>query len=90
MVPASRTRYTAADVRQVLAYWDNFVDDSDMVIEVLCNQFCRRLPFVYDHTMCTVVVRWTLMSVSPASRPPRCCGLNFPSSDTNMVNFHID
>ena len=34
-------------------------------------------------------VRSTL-SVSPASRPPRCCGLNFPSSDTNMVNFHIE
>ena len=34
-------------------------------------------------------VRSTL-SVSPASRHPRCCVLNFPSSDTNMVNFHID
>ena len=28
--------------------------------------------------------------MSPASRPPRCCGLHFPSSDTNMVNFHIE
>ena len=46
MASASRTRYTAADVRQVLPYWDNFVDNSDasdMVIEVLCNHFCRRL-----------------------------------------------
>ena len=34
-------------------------------------------------------VRSTL-SVSLASRPPRCCGLYFPSSDTNMVNFHIE
>ena len=25
-------------------------DGSDMVIEVLCNHVCRRLPFVYDHT----------------------------------------
>ena len=64
-------------------------DGSDMVIEVLCNHVYRRLPFVYDHTMWTVVVRSTL-SVSPASRPPRCCGLNFTSSDTNMVNFHIE
>ena len=63
-------------------------DASDILIEVLSNNFCRRLPFVYDHTMWIVVVRSTL-SVSPASRPPRCCGLNFPSSDTNMVNFHI-
>ena len=64
-------------------------DGSDMAIEILCNHVCRRLPFVYDHTMCTVGVRSTL-SVLPASRPPRCCGLNFPSSDTNMVNFHIE
>ena len=64
-------------------------DGSDMVIEVLCNHVCRRLPFVYDHTMWTVVVR-SILSVSPASRLPRCCGLNFPSSDTNMVNFHIE
>ena len=64
-------------------------DGSDMVIEVLCNHVCRHLPFVYDHTMWTVVVRSTL-SVSPAPRPPRCWGLNFPSSDTNMVNFHIE
>ena len=35
-------------------------DGSDMVIEVLCNHVCRRLPFVYDHTMWTVVVRSTL------------------------------
>ena len=34
-------------------------------------------------------VRSTL-SVSLASRPPRCCGLNFQSSDANMVNFHIE
>ena len=26
-------------------------DGSDMVIEVLCNHVCRRLPFVYDHTV---------------------------------------
>ena len=32
-------------------------DTSDIVIEVLCNHFCRRLTFVYDHTMWTVVVR---------------------------------
>ena len=64
-------------------------DASDILIEVLSNYFCRRLPFVYDHTMWIVVVRSTL-SVSPASRPPRYCGLNFPSSDTNMVNFHIE
>ena len=65
-------------------------DTSDILnIEVLCNHFCQRLPFAYDHTMWTVVVRSTL-SVSPASRPLRCCGLNFPSSDTNMVNFHIE
>ena len=58
MAPASITRYTAAGVQQVLPYKDNFVDDSDasdMVIEVLCNHVCRRLPFVYDHTMWTVV-----------------------------------
>ena len=68
------------------------MDDSDaysMVIEVLCNHVCRRLPFVYDHTMWTVVIRSTL-SVLPESRPSRCCGLNLPSSDTNMVNFHIE
>ena len=64
-------------------------DVSDILIEVLSKHFCRRLPFVYDHTMWTVVVRSTL-SVSPASRPPRCCGLNIPSSDTNVVNFHIE
>ena len=63
-------------------------DASDILIEVLSNHVCRRLPFVYDHTMWIVVVRSTL-SVSPASIPPRCCGLNFLSSDTNMVNFHI-
>ena len=60
MAPASRTRYTAADVRQVLPYYDNFADDSDasdIVIEVLCNHFCGRLSFVYDHTMWTAVVR---------------------------------
>ena len=47
------------------------MDDSDasvIVIEVLCNHFCRHLPFVYDHTMWTVDVRSTL-SVSPVSRP---------------------
>ena len=66
------------------------MDDSDasvIVIEVPCNHFCRHLPFVYDHTMWTVDVRSTL---SPASRPSRCCGLNFPSSDTNMVNYDIE
>ena len=39
------------------------MDDSDasvIVIEVLCNHFCRHLPFVYDHTMWTVDVRSTL------------------------------
>ena len=64
-------------------------DASDISIEVFSNHFCRRLPFVYDHTMWIVVVRSTL-SVSPVSRPPRCCGLNFQSSDANMVNFHIE
>ena len=29
----------------------DYSDGSDMVIEVLCNHVCRRLPFVYDHTM---------------------------------------
>ena len=64
-------------------------DASDISIEVFSNHFCRRLPFVYDHTMWIVVVRSTL-SVSPASRPPQCCGLNFQSSGANMVNFHIE
>ena len=81
----------------------NDSDASDIVIEVLRNNLCRRLPFVYNHTMWTVVVRCQVsgfrcqvsggrstLSVSPASRPPRCCGLNFPSSDTNMVNFNIE
>ena len=62
-------------------------DASDISIEVFSNHFCRRLFTI--HTMWIVVVRSTL-SVSPASRPPRCCGLNFPSSDANMVNFHIE
>ena len=46
---------------------DTFVDDSDrsdMVIEVLCNQVCRRLPFVYDHTIWTVVVSFQVDIVS--------------------------
>ena len=64
-------------------------DVSDIVIEVLCNHFCRHLPFVYDHTMWTMDVRSPL-SVSPASRPSRCCGLNFLSSDTNMVNVDVE
>ena len=43
------------------------MDDSDasaMVIEVLCNHVCRHLPFVYDHTMWTMVVRCQGDSVS--------------------------
>ena len=85
MAPASRTRYTAADVRQMLLYWDNFVDHSDasdIVIEVLCNHFCRRLPFVYDHTMWTMVVRCQVDRRDVVDRIS-------PSSDTNMVNFLI-
>ena len=39
-------------------------DGSDMVIEVLCNHVCRRLPFVYDHTMWTVVVMCQVDTVS--------------------------
>ena len=39
-------------------------DASDIVIEVLCNHFCRRLPFVYDHTTRTVVVRCQVDTVS--------------------------
>ena len=39
-------------------------DGSDMVIEVLCNHVCRRLPFVYDHTMWIVVVRCQVDTVS--------------------------
>ena len=67
MAPASRTRYTAAGVQQVLQYWDNFVDDSDgsdMVIEVLCNHVYRSLPFVYDHTMWTVRCQVDTVSVT--------------------------
>ena len=39
-------------------------DGSDMVIGVLCNHVCRRLPFVYDHAMWTVVVRCPVDTVS--------------------------
>ena len=39
-------------------------DGSDMVIEILCNHVSRRLPFVYDHTMWTVVVRCQVDTVS--------------------------
>ena len=39
-------------------------DASDILIEVLSNHFCRRLPFVYDHTMWIVVVRWRVDTVS--------------------------
>ena len=45
MASASRTRCTASEVK------DNCLKDSDtseIVIEVLCKHFCRRLPFVYD------------------------------------------
>ena len=39
-------------------------DVSDILIEVLGNHFCRRLPFVYDHTMWIVVVRCQVDTVS--------------------------
>ena len=66
-------------------------DGSDMVIEVLCNHVCRRLPFVYDHTMWTVVGRCQVDTVSVTGfKTAAISGLNSPSSDTNMVNFHIE
>ena len=42
----------------------DYSDGSDMVIEVLCNHVCRRLPFVYDHTMWTVVGRCQVDTVT--------------------------
>ena len=51
MASASRRRYTASEVTQMLQYQDNCLNDSDaseIVIEVLCKHFCRHLPFVYD------------------------------------------
>ena len=39
-------------------------DASDISIEVFSNHFCRRLPFVYDRTMWTVVVRCQVDTVS--------------------------
>ena len=42
----------------------NDSDASAIVIEVLCTNFCRRLPVVYDHTMWTVVVRCQVNTVS--------------------------
>ena len=50
MASASRRRYTASEVKQMLQYQDNCLNDSDtseIVIEVLCKHFRRRLPFVY-------------------------------------------
>ena len=64
---------------------------SQMVIEVICNHFadvCCLFTIIRCGSWLSGV-RSTL-SVSPASRPPRCWGLNFPSSDTNVVNFHIE
>ena len=52
-------------------------DASDIVIEVLCNHFCRRLPFVYDHTMWTVVVRCQVDTVS-VTGVKTAAMLNFP------------
>ena len=63
-------------------------DGSDMVTEVLCNHVYRLFTIIRCGPWLSGVR--SILSVSPASRPPRCCGLNFPSSDTNMVNFHIE
>ena len=67
-------------------------DTSEIVIEVLCKHFCSRLPFVYDsfdvdrgfhvsgrHSQC----HWR-----QDHRDVVVC--ISPSSDTNMVNFHIE
>ena len=50
MAPASRTRYTAADVRQVLLYYDNFADDSDAVklIKFPKNELCKPLTTIVN------------------------------------------
>ena len=57
---------------------DDF-DGSDMVIEVLCNHVCRRLPFVYDHTMWTVVVRCQVDTVSVSGgKTAAMLGTEFP------------
>ena len=54
-------------------------DGSDMVIEVLCNHVCRRLPFVYDHTMWTVVVRCQVDTVSVTGvKTAAMLGTEFP------------
>ena len=66
-------------------------DASDILIEVLSKKIadiCRLFTIIRCGSWLSGV-RSTL-SVSPASRPARCCGLNFPSSNTNMVNFHIE
>ena len=54
-------------------------DGSDMVIEVLCNHVCRCLPFVYDHTMWTVVVRCQVDTVSVTGvKTAAMLGTDFP------------
>ena len=66
-------------------------DASDRVIEIFVTIFadvCRLFTIIRRGPWLSGV-RSTL-SVSPASRPPQCRGLNFPSSDTNLVNFHIE
>ena len=60
-----------------------------IIIQVLCNHFCRCLPFVYDHTMWTVVVRCQVDTVSVTGvKTVAMLWTEFP--DTNMVNFHIE
>ena len=50
-----------------------------MVIEVLCNNVCRRLPFLYDHTMWTVVVRCQVDTVSVTGvKTAAMLGTEFP------------
>ena len=67
-------------------------DASDISIEVFSNHFCPTFAVCLRFIRCgswLSGVRSTL-SVSPASRPPRCCGFNFPSSNATVVNFHIE
>ena len=66
-------------------------DGSDMVIEVLGNHVCRRLPIVYDHTMWTVVVRCLVDTVSVTGvKTAAMLWTEFPEFRHNMANFHIE
>ena len=66
-------------------------DGSDMVIEVLGNHVCRRLPIVYDHTMWTVVVRCLVDTVSVTGvETAAMLWTEFPEFRHNMVNIHIE